>query len=66
MTTVLLPKDRGPSKIKGHGRKSGNTGPHVNLPILPSGPFTMLGIYKATVGVCAKALLLIKWPSFSK
>lgn len=29
---------------------------HGNWPILPSGPFTMLGIYKATVGVYAKAL----------
>lgn len=54
------------SKIKGHHEKGGNIGPHDNSPILPSGLFTMLGIYKATVGVCAKALLLIKWPSFSK
>lgn len=42
--------------IKEHVGKGGNIGLYDNWHILPSGPFTMLGIYKATAGVYAKSL----------
>lgn len=41
---------------KKHFGKGRNIGLRDNGPVLPSGPCTMLRIYKATVGVYAKAL----------